>query len=172
MVIRTNCWKGGCTSSSFARSISRLCCLFSTSRLHSALDTFSYKICFLIRVKNLQAMKILTYMILAQRGSSLYKPKLERQLLRENGETARDAVNHFKNFADLWFSIWWWFYRPSHVCSQILTVRLELQKNSGKNTRKSADAVAESASSKGFRMLSFVHDLQVFASPNSEDDVI
>ena len=52
------------------------------------------------------------------------------------------------------------------------TVRWELQKNSGKNTRKSADAVAESASSKGLRMLSFVHDLQVFASPNSEDDVI
>ena len=88
-------------------------------------------------------------MILAQRESSLYKAKLERQPL-----------------------IWWWFYRPSHVCSQILNVRLELQKNSGKNTRKSADAVAESASSKGFRMLSFVHDLQVFASPNSEDDVI
>ena len=36
------------------------------------------------------------------------------------------------------------------------TVRWELQKNSGKNTRKSADAVADFASSKGLRMLSFV----------------
>ena len=32
-------------------------------------------------------------------------------------------------------------------------------KNCGKNTRKSADAVAEFASSKGLRMLSFVHDV-------------
>ena len=52
------------------------------------------------------------------------------------------------------------------------TVTLELLKNSGKNTRKSADAVADLASSKGLRMLSSVHDLQVWASPNSEDDVI
>ena len=52
------------------------------------------------------------------------------------------------------------------------TDTLEHTKNCGKNTRKSADAVAEFASSEGFRMLSFVHDLQVCASPNSEDDVL
>ena len=45
-------------------------------------------------------MKISKYMILAQRGSSLYKAKLETQPLRENGETARDAANHFKHFAE------------------------------------------------------------------------
>ena len=33
-------------------------------------------------------------------------------------------------------------------------------------------ALLSSASSKGLRMLSFVHDLQVCAWPNSEDDVI
>ena len=37
--IRRNCWKGRCTSSGFARSISCLCCLFSTTRLHRSLDT-------------------------------------------------------------------------------------------------------------------------------------
>ena len=45
-------------------------------------------------------MKIYKYMTMTQRGSSLYKAKLERQIegLRENGETASDAANHFKNF--------------------------------------------------------------------------
>ena len=49
---------------------------------------FSYKICFL-RVTNLQAMKILKYMTMTQRGSSLYEAKLARQIeeLRENGVT-------------------------------------------------------------------------------------
>lgn len=40
MVIRGNCWKGGkCTPSGFARSISCLCRLFSTTSLQSGLDT-------------------------------------------------------------------------------------------------------------------------------------
>ena len=38
-VIRRNCWKGRCTSSGFAQSIS---CLFSTTSLHSGLDTCFY----------------------------------------------------------------------------------------------------------------------------------
>ena len=65
-------------------------------------------------------MKIYKYMTMTQRGSSLYKAKLERQIegLRENGETASDAANHFKNFlaVDSAFGQWW-FYRPSHVRS-------------------------------------------------------
>ena len=37
---------------------------------------------------------------MTQRGSSLYKAKLARQIeeLRENGETVSDAANYFKNF--------------------------------------------------------------------------
>ena len=43
-----------------------------------------------------------------------------------------------------WFSIWWWFYRLSHVRSDYT---LENLKNREKNTRKSADTIAEIASS-------------------------
>ena len=37
--MKGNCWKVRCTSPGFARSISCFCCLFSTKRLHSSLDT-------------------------------------------------------------------------------------------------------------------------------------
>ena len=47
---------------------------------------------------------------------------------------------------------------------------LEHLKNCGKNTRKSADAVAEFARAQN--ALIFVHDLHVCANPNSEEDVI
>ena len=106
-------------------------------------------------------------MTLTQRGSSLYKAKLERQIeeLRENGENASDAANHFKNFPTVDSA----FGDDFTVLPKfVLTETLEHLKNSGKNTRKSADAVAELASAQN----AFVHDLQVFASPNSEDDVI
>ena len=107
-------------------------------------------------------------MTLTQRGSSLYKAKLERQIeeLRDNGENASDAANHFKNFPTVDSA----FGDDFTVLPKfVLTETLEHLNNSGKNTRKSADAVA---SWQVLRMLSFVHDLQVFASPNSEDDVI
>ena len=59
MVIKRNCWKGTCrcTSSGFVRSISCLCCLFSTTSLNSSLDTcFHTKFAF-VRVNNLQAVQ-------------------------------------------------------------------------------------------------------------------
>ena len=84
-------------------------------------------------------------MTLTQRGSSLYKAKLERQIeeLRENGENASDAANHFKNFPTVDSA----FGDDFTVLPKfVLTETLEHLKNSGKNTRKSADAVAELAS--------------------------
>ena len=84
-------------------------------------------------------------MTLTQRGSSLYKAKLERQIeeLRENGENVSDAANHFKNFPTVDSA----FGDDFTVLPKfVLTETLEHLKNSGKNTRKSADAVAEFAS--------------------------
>ena len=91
-------------------------------------------------------------MTLTKRGSSLYKAKLARQIeeLRENGETASDAANYFKNFptVDLAFGDGF-----TVLPTFVPTDTLEHLKNCRKNTRKSADAVAEFASSKGLRML-------------------
>ena len=84
-------------------------------------------------------------MTLTQRGSSLDKAKLERQIeeLREIGESASDAANHFKNFPTVDSA----FGDDFTVLPKfVLTETLEHLKNSGKNTRKSADAVAELAS--------------------------
>ena len=81
-------------------------------------------------------------MTLTQRGSSLYKAKLERQIeeLKENAENASDAANHFKNFPTVDSA----FGDDFTVLPKfVLTETLEHLNNSGKNTRKSADAVAE-----------------------------
>ena len=51
------------------------------------------------------------------------------------------------------------------------TDTLEHLKNCGKNTKKTGDAIVEFASSKGLRMLPFVHDLQA-TKGTSEDHVI
>ena len=89
-----------------------------------------------------------------QRGSSLCKAKLGRQIEepRENGNP-RDVANHFKNFptVDSAFVDDDFTVLPTIVP----TDTLEHLKNCKKNTRKSADAVAEFASSKGLGMLSF-----------------
>ena len=88
-----------------------------------------------------------------QRGSSLYKAKLGRQIEepRENGDP-RDAANHFKNFPTVDSA----FVDDFTVLPTFVpTDTLEHLKNCKKNTRKSADAVAEFASSKGLEMLSF-----------------
>ena len=84
-------------------------------------------------------------MTLTQRRSSLYKAKLERQIeeLRDNGENASDAANHFKNFHTFDSA----FGDDFTVLPKfVLTETLEHLNNSGKNTRKSADAIAELAS--------------------------
>ena len=89
-----------------------------------------------------------------QKGSSLYKVKLARQIeeLKENGETARcskplQEISHrYSPFADDFTVL------PTFVP----TDTLEHLKNCRKNTRKSADAVAEFASSKGPKMLLFL----------------
>ena len=84
------------------------------------------------------------------------------------GKPRVDTANHFKNFPTVDSAFGDNFtVLPTFVPSDTL----EHLKNCGKNTRKSADATAEFASSKGLRMLSFVHDLQVCANPNSKDDV-
>ena len=78
------------------------------------------------------------------------------------------SANHFKNFPTVDSA----FGDNFTVLSTFVpTDTLEHLKNCGKNTRKSADVAGEFASSKGHRMLSFVHDLQVCATPNSKDDV-
>ena len=86
-------------------------------------------------------------------GKSFTKAKLVTDELRKNGETAiaSDAINHLKNFPD----------DPSVVPTFVPTDALKHLKNDGKNTKRSADAITEFASSKGLRMLPFVHDLQV-----------
>ena len=92
---------------------------------------------------------------MTQRGCSLYKAKLARQVeeLRENGETASDTANHFKNFPTVDSAFGDGFtVLPAFVA----TDTLEHLKNFRKNTRKSADAVAEFAGSKGLGMLSFL----------------
>ena len=85
---------------------------------------------------------------MTQRGCSLYKAKLARQIeeLWENGETASDAANHFKNFptVDLAFCDGFTVLPTAFVP----TDTLEHLKNCRKNTRKSADAVADFASFK------------------------
>ena len=101
---------------------------------------------------------------------SFTKAKLVRQNeeLRENGETTSDAAHHFKNFPTVDSAFGDNF---TILPTFVPTDTLEHLKNCGKNTRKSADVAGKFASSKGLRMLSFVHDLQVCASPNSMDDV-
>ena len=95
-------------------------------------------------------------MTMTQRGSSLNKAKLARQIeeLRENRETASDAANHFENFPTVDSAFGDDFtVLPTFVPSDTL----ELLKYCRKNTRKSADTVVEFASSKGLRMLSFLY---------------
>ena len=76
--------------------------------------------------------------------------------MRENGRTASDAANHFKNFSTVDLAFGDDF---TVLPTFIPTDTVEELKNCGKKTRTSADAVAEFASSKGLRMLSFVHDV-------------
>ena len=65
----------------------------------------------------------------------------------------RDAANHFKNFPTVDSA----FADDFTVLPTFVpTDTLEHLKNCRKNTRKSADAVAEFASSKGPKMLSFL----------------
>ena len=65
----------------------------------------------------------------------------------------RDATNHFKNFPTVDSA----FADDFTVLPTFVpTDTLEHLKNCRKNTRKSADAVAEFASSKGPKMLSFL----------------
>ena len=114
---------------------------------------FSYKICFL-RVKNLEEMKeIKIYDPDPERSFTKAKlarrPRNEEQ--RENGETASDAANHFRNYSTVDSAFGDGF---TVLPTLIPTNTLEHLKNCEKNTRKSADAVAEFASSKGLRMLS------------------
>ena len=95
-------------------------------------------------------------MTMTQRGSSLNKAKLARQIeeLRVKGENGGDAANHFKNFPTVDSAFGDDFtVLPTFVPSN----ELEHLKNCRKNTRKSADAVAEFASSKGLKMLSFLY---------------
>ena len=82
----------------------------------------------------------------------------------------RDAANHFKIFPTVDSA----FGDDSTVLPTFVpTDTLEHPKNCRKNTRKSADAVVEFASSEGIKMLLiFVYGLQVCASLNSEEDVI
>ncbi|CAH3184135.1 unnamed protein product, partial [Porites lobata] len=69
---------------------------------------------------------------------------------------ASDAANHFKKFPTVDSAVGDDFtVFPTFVP----TDTLEHLKNFGKNTRKSTDAVAEFASPKGLRILSFVHEL-------------
>ena len=72
------------------------------------------------------------------------KAKLARQIeqLRENGETASDAANHFKNFPIVDSAFGDGF---TVLPTFVPTNTLEHLKNCRKNTRKSADAVAEFA---------------------------
>ena len=73
--------------------------------------------------------------------------------MRENGETASDAANHFKNFPTVDSA----FVDDFTVLPTFVpTDTLEHLKNCRKNTRKSADDVADFASFKGHRMLSFL----------------
>ena len=64
----------------------------------------------------------------------------------------RDAANHFKKFPTVIHFADDFTVLPTFVP----TDTLEHLKNCRKNTRKSADAVAEFASSKGPKMLSFL----------------
>ena len=93
---------------------------------------------------------------MTQRGSSLNKAKLARQIkeLRENGEAASDAANHFKNFPTVDSTFGDDF---TVLPTFVPTDTLEHLKNCRKNTRKSADAVAEFASPKGLRMFLFLY---------------
>ena len=95
-------------------------------------------------------------MTMTQRGCSLYKAKLARQIeeLWENGETASDTANHFKNFPTVDLAFCDGF---TVLPTFVPTDTLEHLKNCRKNTcRKSADSVSEFAGSKGLRMLYFL----------------
>ena len=110
-----------------------------------------------------------------ERIFTIYIAKLARQIeeVRENGETASNAANHFKNFPTVNDSAFNFGDDFTVLPTFIETDTLEHLENCRKNTRKSADAVAEFASSKGLGMPSFfLYDLQVCASLNSKGDVI
>ena len=114
---------------------------------------FSYKICFL-RVKNLEAIKNLKIYDPDQERSFTKtkfarRPRNEEQ--RENWETASVAANHFRNYSTVDSAFGDGF---TSLPTFVPTDTLEHLKNCRKNTRKSADAIAEFASSKGLRMLS------------------
>ena len=90
-------------------------------------------------------------MNVTQGGASLKQSQRDSEELKENGETASgDAARTFppliQQFGDD-FTV---------LSTFVPTDTLEHQKNCGKNTRKSADAIAEFASSKGIRILSFL----------------
>ena len=141
--IRKNCWEVRCTyiSSGFARLISCLCCLFSTASSHSGLDT-----CF---VQDLL--------------SEDHEPNPARQWRTEGkwGNCEKcSKLTTSRTFPPL---------VQAALPTFVPTDTLEQLKNCGKNTGKSADAVAEFASFKGplrmfSRMLSFVDDVSVCAS--------
>ena len=88
---------------------------------------------------------------------SFTKAKLARQIeeLRENGETASDTANHFKNFPTIDLALGDGF---AVLPTFVPTNKLEHLKNCRKNTKKSADAVAEFTGSKGLRILSFLFE--------------
>ena len=79
-------------------------------------------------------------MIMTQRGSSLYKAKLARQIeeLWENGETASDEANHFKNFPTVDLAFGGGF---TVLPTFVPTDTWEHLKNCRKNTGKSVDSV-------------------------------
>ena len=132
-----------CTSSSFARSISSLCCFFfyykCTWRFR---HVFSYITSFL-RVKN----------VLTQRGASLKQSQRDNEELREMGKREW-CSKPVRELSHLWFSIWWLLCRPFHVRSDwyIRTSKVLWKEH------QSTDVGAKFASSKGLRMLSLLVD--------------
>ena len=149
--MKTTCREGRCASSGFARSINCLCCLFSTISLHSGLDTcFHTKFAFQgqepaskenLKIYDPDSDDNLHHLKESQRDNE--------QPFREYGEIASDVVNLFKNFPTVDSA----FGDDFTVLPTFVSIdTLEHLKNCGKNTRKSADAVAQFASSK---MLSF-----------------
>ena len=93
---------------------------------------------------------------------SFTKAKVARLKQEQSGVTSEDVDTGNANYFDKFpnddsafttdFSL-----LPNFVPNDTL----EHQKNCGKNTKKSDDAIVEFASSKGLRMLPFVHDVQV-----------
>ena len=89
-------------------------------------------------------------MNVTQGGASLKQSQRDSEELKENGETASGVS---KNFPTVDSAVGDDF---TVLSTFVPTDILEHQKNCGKNTRKSADAIAEFASSKGIRILSFL----------------